>query len=323
MTQKSTNKKSKSSQIIGIDISKKYLDCAIHPKGCKARFTNDDKGFEKLLLWSMPYDITLIIVEATGGYEIPVLLAMYEAGHSVARINPRWIKDFAKATGALAKTDMLDAKMIAIYGEKMQPRPYKPAAPDAQAIKQLCTRRRQLLDSWTMENNRRQQCRNDYVYRLHQHHLNFIERQLKEVEELLDEMIKSNENWQRKRDIIESIPGVGSATAKTLLAELPELGSLNKKQIASMVGVAPMNRDSGNKRGYRAIMGGRAAIRKVLYMTAVGAATRNNPLMKTFYEKLVKKGKKKKVALVAVMRKLIVIINAMIKKDLQWHYSSD
>ena len=286
MKQAAITIKKKSSQIIGIDISKKHLDCALHPAGCKERFTNDDKGFDKLLLWAMPYNITLIVVEATGGYEIPVLLAMHEAGHSVARINPRWMKDFAKAMGAMAKTDMLDARMIAIYGEKMQPIPYTPAAPDAQAIKQLCARRRQLLDNWTMENNRRQQCKNHYVYRLHQRHLCFIERQLKEVEQLLDEMIKTNESWQRKRDIIESIPGVGAVTAKTLLAELPELGSLNKKEIASMVGVAPMNRDSGNKRGYRAIIGGRATVRKVLYMTAVGASTRNNPLMKSFYEQL-------------------------------------
>jgi transposase len=320
MNKKSIIINNKSAQIIGIDISKNYLDCALHPIGGKARFTNDDKGFDKLLLWAMPYKIKLIIVEATGGYEIPVLLAMYEAGHSVARINPRWMKDFAKATGVLAKTDTLDARMIAIYGEKMQPKPYQPDAPDAQAIRQLCARRRQLLNNRTMENNRQQQCKNHYVYRLHQRHLCFIERQLEEVDELLDEMIKNNEIWQRKRDIIESIPGVGASTAKTLLAELPELGLLNKKEVASIVGVAPMNRDSGNKRGYRAITGGRATVRRVLYMTAVGAATRNNPSMKSFYEQLVSRGKKKKVAIVAVMRKLIVIINAMIQKDLMWQY---
>ncbi|MES3041861.1 MAG: IS110 family transposase [Pseudomonadota bacterium] len=303
---------------VGIDVSKRWLDTAVHPAGCTARFANDDAGIEKLLLWLMPYQVAMVVVEATGGIEIPPLLALHEAGHPVARINPRWIKDFARAMGAVAKTDKLDARIIALYGQKMEPEPYQPGDADARALKALCTRRRQLLNTMTMENNRRQQCDNDYVYRLHHRHLQFLETQLKDVEKALDALIASNDAWRRKQEIIESIPGVGAATARTLIAELPELGALNSKQIAAMVGVAPFNRDSGKQQGYRAISGGRAPVRKVLYMTAVGAATRNNAVLKAFYDRLVASGKKKKVALVAVMRKLIVMLNAMIKHDTTW-----
>lgn len=305
-------------QYAGIDVSKKWLDVALHPAGCNARFANDDKGIEALLLWLKPYTIALISLEATGGIEIPALLSLHEAGHKVARINPRWIKDFARALGTVAKTDKLDARIIAIYGQKMEPELYQPADADARALKALCARRRQLLNAWTMENNRRQQSQNHFVWKLHHQHMLFLEAQLKEVEKALDTLIAKNEEWSRKKEIIESIPGVGVATAKTLLAELPELGTLTGKQIAAIVGVAPFNRDSGTQKGYRAISGGRASVRKVLYMAAVGAATRNNPRMKAFYERLRTAGKKPKVALIAVLRKLVVILNAMVRNNTLW-----
>lgn len=306
------------SQYVGIDVSKKWLDAALHPMGCSARFSNDEKGIDELIVWLKPHMVAMVVVEATGGIEIPALLSLYEAGYKVARINPRWMKDFARAMGTVAKTDKLDARVIALYGQKMEPEPYQPADADAQALKALCARRRQLLNTWTMENNRRQQSQNHFVWRLHHKHMLFLEAQLKEVEQALDAMIAKNEEWSRKKEIIESVPGVGSATAKTLLAELPELGQLTSKQIASMVGVAPFNRDSGKQQGYRAISGGRAPVRKVLYMAAVGAATRNNPVLKAFYDKLRAAGKKPKVALVAVMRKLIVMLNAMVRDDKVW-----
>lgn len=307
-------------QYVGIDVSKRWLDVALYPAGYNARFANDDEGIEALLVWLKPHEIVVAVVEATGGIEIPVLLTLHESGYKVARINPRWIKDFARAMGAVAKTDKLDARIIALYGHKMEPEAYQPADSDGQALKALCARRRQLLNTWTMENNRRQQSQNHYVWRLHCQHMAFLEAQLKEVEQALDSMIAQNEEWLCKKTIIESVPGVGPATAKTLLAELPELGTLSGKQIAAMVGVAPFNRDSGKQQGYRAISGGRAPVRKILYMVAVGAATRNNPLLKAFYEKLKTAGKKPKVALVAVMRKLIVMLNAMIRDGTLWQY---
>jgi transposase len=307
-------------QYAGIDVSKKWLDAALHPMGCNARFANDDKGIEEMLVWLKPHTVAIISLEATGGIEIPALLSLHDAGYKVARINPRWIKDFARAMGAVAKTDKLDARIIALYGQKMEPEAYQPADADGQALKAMCARRRQLLNAWTMENNRRQQSQNHYVWKLHQQHMLFLEVQLKEVEHVLDTMIAQNEEWSRKKEIIESIPGVGAATAKTLLAELPELGTLTGKQIAAMVGVAPFNRDSGKQQGYRAISGGRAPVRKVLYMASVGAATCHNPLFKAFYDKLKANGKKPKVALVAVMRKLIVILNAMVRDDKIWRH---
>ncbi len=305
-------------QYVGIDVSKKWLDVALHPEGCNARFANHDKGLDELLIWLMPRHIAMIVLEATGGIEMPALVALHEAGHRVARINPRWIKDFARALGAVAKTDKLDARIIALYGQKMEPDPYQPADAQGHALKAICARRRQLLGAITMENNRLQQAHNHYVWKLHHDHMVFLQSQLKDVEQALDAMIAQNEVWSRKKDIIESVPGVGAVTAKTLLAELPELGTLSAKQIAAMVGVAPFNRDSGKQQGYRAISGGRAPVRKVLYMTAVGAATRNNPTLKAFYAKLRAAGKKPKVALVAVMRKLIVMLNAMITYDRMW-----
>jgi transposase len=306
------------SQILGIDIGKASFDVALFPAKDAARFNNDDAGFVALLQWLKPFNVVIAVIEATGGIEIPVLLALHEAGHRIARVNPRWIKDFGRAAGTYAKTDKLDARLIARYGHTMQPEPWQPPEPDAMALKDLCSRRRQLLQMWTMENNRRQQGANPYLSRQHLRHLQFIDGQLREIDRMLDSLILANEDWQRKKNIIESVPGVGAVTAKVLLADLPELGHLNSKQIAALVGVAPINRDSGKQVGHRSIAGGRGSVRRVLYMTSVGAATRNNALLKAFYNRLIAAGKKTKVALVAAMRKLLVILNAMIRQNTFW-----
>ncbi len=186
------------SQYAGIDVSKKWLDAALHPMGCNARFANDDKGIDALIIWLKPHTVAMVSLEATGGIEIPALLSLHEAGYRAARINPRWIKDFARAMGAVAKTDKLDARIIALYGQKMEPEPYRPADADGQALKAICARRRQLLNAWTMENNRRQQSQNHYVWKLHHQHMLFLEAQLKEVEKALDALIVQNEEWSRK-----------------------------------------------------------------------------------------------------------------------------
>ena len=305
-------------QVLGIDVAKAHLDVHLYPAGSSSRFANDDHGAAALLIWISSYKVALAVVEATGGIEVPILLALNEANYSVARVNPRWIKDFSRAAGTFAKTDQLDARLIARYGHAMQPTPWEAPAPGAIELKELCARRRQLLQTWVMENNRRQQSSNAYLVRQHLRHIQFIEGQLKEVDRLLDRLIAANEEWRRKKEIIESIPGVGSVTAKVLLADLPELGQLNGKKIAALVGVAPINRDSGKQVGYRGIAGGRGSIRRVLYMTAVGIATRNNLHFRAQYNRLTASGKKSKVALVAVIRKLLVILNAMIRTDTVW-----
>lgn len=305
-------------QHIGIDVSKRQLDVYVHPAGIIKAFPNKEQGFEELAIFLKRFTVARVVAEATGGLEMPVLFALSEHGFTVCRINPRWMKDFSKAWGQIAKTDMLDARIIALYGEKMEPDSFFLPEPHAQALKDILARRRQLLVMITMEGNRLQQARNHYVYDLHYRHLAYLKKQLLEVEVLLDSMIAGNTEWQRKKEIIESVPGVGNACAKSLLADLPELGRLSGKQIAAMVGVAPHNRDSGTKAGYRSISGGREQVRRVLYMAALVAGTKHNPPLNRFYKELVAKGKPKKVALVAVMRKLLVMLNAMVRDNQEW-----
>lgn len=308
-----------SEQYIGIDVSKRKLDVYMHPQGSYGSFPNTARGYEQLLLWLVPHRVALVVAEATGGLELPALASLHEAGHKVARVNPRWIKDFIRSAGRAAKTDKLDALQIALYGCRMQPEPYIPLDANGEALKALTARHRQLVDEITMENNRLKQSRHHWVTQLHKETIRFLEYQLKEVDTMLITLTAANEESCRKKEIITSVPGVGTTTAHMLIADLPELGKLTGKQIAALIGVAPFNRDSGTLRGYRSIFGGREAVRKAMYMTALGAATRNNPLLKAFYQKLLDMGKKKKVALVAVMRKLIVILNAMLKNNTTWH----
>ena len=281
-------------------------------------FPTGERGYEQLLLWLSPHKVALVVAEATGGLELSVLSSLYEAKHKVARVNPRWIKDFSRSTGRSAKTDKLDSLQIALYGCRMQPEEYIPLDADGEAMKALTARHRQLVDEITMENNRLKQCRNHFVCKQHEQTITYLEYQLKEVDSILRKLSEEDEEISRKKEIITSVPGVGEVTAHTLIADLPELGKLTGKQIAALVGVAPFNRDSGGMRGTRHIFGGREHVRKALYMTALGIATRNNKPLKEFYQKLILAGKKKKVAIVAVMRKVIVMLNAMIKNNKLW-----
>ena len=305
-------------QVIGIDVSKKRLDIYAHPSGIVKSVANTEKGFEELTVWLKTLDVAKVVVEATGGLEIPVLMYLSEYRFMVCRVNPRWMKDFARAYGRVAKTDTLDARIIALYGEKMEPEPFLPPEAESQAFKDLTVRRRQLLIMITMEGNRLQQTRNPYIYRMHYRHVAYLKAQLKELEAILEEMIAANQEWSRKKAIIESVPGVGQTCTKALIADLPELGSLNSKQIAALVGVAPFNKDSGAQYGQRRISGGREQVRRILYMAALAAATKHNPVLNTFYKKLVAAGKPKKVALIACMRKLVVMLNAMVRDDKEW-----
>jgi transposase len=310
------------SQTIGMDVSKRHLDVYMHPLGSRGRFPNTQRGYEQLLVWLHPHAVSLVVAEATGGLELSCLKYLHEAGYRVARVNPRWIKDFTRSGGRIAKTDTLDALQIALYGCRMEPEAYVPLDANGEALKALTARHRQLVDEMTMENNRLKQSRHHWVTQLHKETIRFLEYQLKEVDTMLASLTAGNEEACRKKAIITSIPGVGVITAHMLIADLPERGHLGGKQIAALVGVAPFNRDSGTARGYRSIFGGREAVRRALYMTALGAATRNNPILKAFYEKLLATGKKKKVALVAVMRKLIVVLNAMLKNNTTWQQKS-
>lgn len=309
-------------QVIGIDVSKRRLDVHSHPLGVSAYFSNDEKGIEQLASWLAQRSVKRVVVESTGGLERLVLETLHSCGHVVCRVNPRWIKDFSRAWGRQAKTDKMDAQLIALYGERMEPEAYIPPDADGHALQAFTSYRRQLIEMITMEENRIKQCDNAHISRMHQMHIRFLKDQLQEADDTLEAIIAKDEQSSRKQQIITSIPGVGTVTAHTLLAGLPELGTLDGKKIASLAGVAPFNRDSGTSRGYRCIGGGRSHIRNVLYMAALVCIFKSNAYLKVFYEKLVKSGKQKKVAIIAVMRKLIVIVNAMIRDNRTWDESA-
>jgi transposase len=259
---------------------------------------------------------TLIVVEATGGLERTLVAALVAAGLPVVVINPRLARDFAKATGRLAKTDRIDAQVLAHYGEAIRPslRPLPDA--DTQQLRALVDRRRQLMDMMSAEQSRL----NTSPARIRdsiEYHLTWLRQQVASLDDDLDGMLKASPLWLERDAILQSTPGVGPILSRTLMSQLPELGNLNRKEIAALVGVAPFNRDSGTWRGRRTIWGGRATVRAVLYMSTL-VATRYNPVIREFYESLLAVGKVKKVALIACMRKLLTILNAMIKNQQRW-----
>lgn len=226
-------------QYIGIDVSKRKLDVYMHPQASHASFPNNERGYEQMLLWLSPRKVALVVAEETGGLELPALAALHEAGYKVARVNPRWIKDFSRSAGRAAKTDKLDALQIALYGCSMQPEPYIPLNADGEALKALTARHRQLVDEITMENNRLKQSRHHWVTQLHKQTIRFLEYQLKEVGIMLQAMTDTDAVVARKKKIITSIPGVGEVTAHMLIADLPELGKLSGKQISALI--SPLN----------------------------------------------------------------------------------
>jgi len=302
---------------VGIDISKDSLDVAIH--GCEKQwhFANERFGIAKLTKMLVKLGPALIVFEATGGYEIPVFIRLDEAGLPVARVNARQIRDFARSTGRLAKTDLLDARVIAHFGQAV--RPATRHVPDTHELKAIQTRRIQILEMITAENNRLKGSRKELKKRI-QAHIDWLNKELDHTDKELKEKIASDPEWQEKDNLLQSTPGVGPVLSTTLIAQLPELGNLNRRQIAALVGVAPLNRDSGTLHGRRIIWGGRANIRTILYMATL-AATKYNPAIKKFYDRLCIAGKSKKVAITACMRKLLTILNAMLKHHIPWNYS--
>ena len=305
---------------VGIDVSKDQLDVALRPSAERWAVANDDAGIATLVDRLGALTPALIVLEATGGLELPLTGAL-AVGLPVVVVNPRQVRDFAKATGKLAKTDALDAAVLAQFAEAVRPalRPLPDAA--LQALSALLARRRQLLEMRTAEQNRLGMARPP-VRKGIRAHIAWLDRRLAQTDDDLARAIRESPVWREKDDLLQSAPGVGPGLARTLLADLPELGTLNRKQIAALVGVAPLNRDSGTLRGRRSVWGGRAHVRAALYMSAL-AATRYNPVIRAFYQRLCAAGKAKKVALTACMHKLLGILNSMVKHRTPWrkHFS--
>jgi transposase len=301
---------------VGIDVAKSQLDVALLPADEVWSVTNDDAGQTQLIKRLKAEGPVLIVLEATGGLEMAVTVALAGVGLPVAVVNPRQVRDFAKATGTLAKTDRIDARIIARFGAVLRP-PIRPLKDEAlQALEALVVRRRQVVDMLGAEKNRMALAPKPIRRHIKQH-IAWLERQLNDVDNAIREAIKTSPIWCVQDDLMQSVPGVGPVLAVSLLADLPELGHLDRRQIAALVGVAPFNRDSGTLRGRRMIWGGRARLRAVLYMGAL-AAIRCNPVIKTFYQRLRAAGKESKLALTACMRKLLTILNAIIKSGTPW-----
>ena len=303
---------------VGIDISKASVDVDSFPAIQPTCFTNDELGRAAAVNYLRGLRPSLIVVEATGGLEAPLVGQLATAGLSVAVVNPRQTRDFAKAIGVLAKTDRVDAQMLARFAQAVKPavRPLKPE--ETLALEAILTRRRQIIEMITAEGNRLSSAAPRIARQIRQH-IAWLEKRLDEADQDLDGMLRQSPVWQHKAQLMTSVPGVGRVTAITLLAELPELGALPRREISALVGVCPYSRDSGRYRGRRSIWGGRAVVRATLYMAAI-VASRHNPVIRAFYQKLVSAGKLKKVALVACMRKLLGILNAMLKHDMPWHH---
>ena len=305
---------------IGIDVAKAQLEFACRPSGETGAVPNDETGIHTLLVRCRALAATLIVCEATGGYEAALVAALATAELPVVIANPRQVRDFAKATGQLAKTDAIDAQILALFAERVRPAP-RPLPDEAvEALDALLTRRRQLVEMLVAERNRLLVARLPVRQDLQQH-IRFLERRLRDADADLHTAVKASPLWRVKDDLLQSVPGVGRVVSLTLLAELPELGRLSHKEIAALVGVAPLNRDSGTFRGKRLVYGGRAPVRAVLYMAALVAA-RRNPVIRAFYERLRTAGKPAKVALTACMRKLLVILNAIARSGTPWQPAS-
>lgn len=303
---------------VGIDVAKDHLDVALRPAEESWIVANETDGLETLIRRLKPAKPRLVVLEATGGYEVPVAAALSTAEIPVAVVNPRQVRDFAKATGQLAKTDRIDAATLALFAERVRPEPRPLPDPVGEELRALVARRRQLLEMLGAEQNRLRHATAPSVEKGIQKHVRWLKRQLEDVDDDLQRAVRKSPLWRGKDDLLQSVPGIGPVTSRTLLAELPELGQLNRREIAALVGVAPLNRDSGSWRGRRFVWGGRAAVRNTLYMAAL-TASRHNPVIRAFYERLVDRGKPHKVALTACMRKLIVILNAMAKTSQSWN----
>ncbi len=302
---------------VGIDVSKAELVIAVAPSGERWTSATTPEALVAFVARVKTLAPSVVVMEATAGYDVPVAVACAAAGLPVAVVNPRQIRAFAQAIGRTAKTDPIDAEVIALFGERVRPEPRPLPDADTQALAALVARRRQLLEMLHAERQRLEQATATAVRRDLRQHVTWLKRRVADTDDELQKRIQKSPAWREKDDLLRSVPGIGPAVSRTLLAELPELGQLDRRTIAALVGVAPMNRDSGRFRGKRMIWGGRASVRQALYMAALVASRYNAPL-RTFYQRLQAAGKPKKLALVAVMRKLLTILNAMVKHNTEW-----
>jgi len=304
------------SKFVGIDIAKASMEVAVHEGKTCDTYTNDENGLAKLIVEMKRLSPDLIVMESTGSYELPVAAELQSRGFHVAVMNPRLIRDFARSVGILAKTDEVDAMVIARYAATIQPSPRALPDEDTRKLGIIMARRRQVISILAAEKNRLYQADPLVKYRI-EDHIKWLERELDDINKQLKGLVGENPEWKEKNDILRSVPGVGPNLAITLLADLPELGMLDRKQIAALSGLAPFNRDSGTMRGKRLIWGGRETVRKAVYMAAF-VATRYNPVLKGFFQRLIEVGKPYKVAMVACMRKLLCILNSMLKTRTRW-----
>lgn len=303
----------------GIDVSKDLLDVAILPSQEKRQYTNDETGIGKLVARLKKLSPVLVVMEPTGGLEATAAAALAAEGIHVAVVNARQVRDYARAIGKLAKTDKIDSKVMAEFAAVVKPQARQLRDEESSEIKSIVSRRRQLMEMLTAEKNRLAIARKSLKPNILAH-IEWLKKEIADLDRDLRQRIEGSPIWQVKDNLLRSISGVGKILSATLLAELPELGKLNRRQIAALVGVAPFNRDSGTMRGKRSVWGGRSSVRTVLYMSTL-ASTRFNPVIKSFYQRLVAAGKAKKVALVACMRRLLVIMNAILKYQRAWQYA--
>jgi transposase len=304
---------------VGIDVAKESMEVIVHGEKEHRCFTYDESGIKQLVTQMKKVSPALVVMEATGGYEVSVASELEAAGIPIAVVNPRHIRDFARSVGILAKTDVLDARIIARYAATVQPPIRLLPAAETKELGAVIMRRRQVIEMLTGEKNRLHTADN-VVKRRIQVHITWLEQELADINNELKKKVQENPEWQAKDTIMQSVPGVGPNLSITLLADFPELGKMNRKQVASLGGVAPFNRDSGTLRGKRTIWGGRDVVRTATYMS-VFVAIRYNRLLKSFFERLIAAGKPRKVAMVACMRKLLCILNAMLKNRTLWDNS--
>lgn len=312
----------KDSMVLGVDVSKQTLDCATYPASGAWQYARDRAGIAALVERAQALGARLVVLEATGGLEMDVAAGLAGAGVPVAVVNPRQTQRFGQALGVLAKTDRVDAGVLARFGAMtgIEPRPLKDEA--LRDLDEIVARRRQVIEMLTMEKNRLSGVRERQVGKDLKAHIAWLEKRLSGLDNELRQRIKDSPVWRAKDDLLQSVKGIGDVNAATLIAELPELGALNRKQIAALVGVAPFNRDSGQHKGKRSIWGGRASVRHALYM-ATQSARRYNPQIRAMSERLSAKGKPAKVVIVACMRKLLTILNAILRTRQPWHPDHD
>ena len=312
-----TNSLGQIKEFVGVDVSQDRLDVCLLPSGAQAGFSRDRRGIARLVAWLVSQQRLLVVVEATGGLERMLTVALERAEIAVAVVNPRQIRDFVRAAGLLAKTNRLDAYALALYGERLRPVPRPPRSAADQALAALVLRRRQLAQLLEAERNRARRAEEPAVLASIEAHLSWLKTALAELEDQIDQRLARHPVWQERAALLATVPGVGKVTVATLVGLLPELGQLDRRAVAALVGVAPFARDSGLMKGRRTIWGGRAQVRQVLYMAAL-VAVRYNPALRAFYRRLVAAGKAKKLALTAAMRKLLVILNAMLRDRQPW-----